>query len=386
MLRILVIGGGIAGASAAFELASHAKVTLLEREPVAGYHTTGRSAALFSETYGNAAIRALSTASRSFFERPPEGFAEHELLTPSGSLIIGHEGNVEAMAEQAAVYKALTPSVRSLTPDEAIALVPILKRDWIAAAILEPDSRHMDVNAIHMGYLRGLKSRGGQIALSEGVMACGKTAAGWRVTTSAGHAFEADVVVNAAGAWADEVGALAGADPIGLEPKRRTAAIVPAPAGTDSAHWPFVVDFNEEFYFKPESGRILISPADETLSPPCDAYPEDYDVALAIDRIQQAADFPVTRVERSWAGLRSFVADHTPVSGFDGHVDGFYWLAAQGGYGIQTAPAMAMAASALVRGLKMPAEIAALGVTAETLSPVRCQGAAQSTGGTGSST
>ncbi len=371
--RFIVIGGGIAGASAAYELAAYGDVLVLERESSPAYHSTGRSVAIYSSTYGNAPIRALSTASRGFFDAPPAGFADHTLLTPSGELIVGRSGSEGRLDDLARAFQVLTPSVRRLTAGETIALVPVLRRDWLAGGVYEPDAMHMDVDAIHQGYLRGLKARGGRIVLNTEVSGLHRAHTVWRVETGT-DSYEADIVVNAAGAWADVIGAMAGAKPIGLMPKRRSAAIMRFPEGVDGARWPFVIDLDETFYFKPESGKLLVSPADETDSEPVDAYPDDYDIAVALDHIQQAADLPVTRVERSWAGLRSFVADRSPVVGYDPIVPGFFWCAGQGGYGIQSAPAMGRVSAALATGDSMPDDLATLGLMAETLSPGRCQG------------
>jgi D-arginine dehydrogenase len=370
----VVIGAGMAGASAASFLAERGATLLLERESQPGYHTTGRSAALYSEAYGNAAIRALTTGARPFFTAPPSGFAEHPLLTPRGAMFIGRADQLAALDRTAAEASALQPSIRRIDGEGARAICPVLRADYVAGAVLEPEAMDIDVHALHQGFLRGLRARGGQLASDAEVVGLDRASGAWRVRTQAGE-FSGRVLVNAAGAWADEVARLAGAAPVGLVPKRRTAIVFAPPADCDISRWPLVVDVDETFYFKPDAGKLLGSPADETPSPPCDAQPEELDVALAVERIQQAAELPVARIERRWAGLRSFVADKTPAVGFDDGLDDFFWLAGQGGYGIQTAPALARLAAALIAGDGVPADLAALGVSERALHPSRCRSA-----------
>jgi D-arginine dehydrogenase len=228
----------------------------------------------------------------------------------------------------------------------------------------------IDVHALHQGFLRGLRARDGVLVCNAEVRALARYRGHWRAQTSVGE-FEAPLLVNAAGAWADEIGRLAGAKPIGLVPKRRTAITFDPPAGTVIEHWPAVIDIDEEWYFKPDAGRVLASPADETPSPPCDAQPDEYDVAVLVDRLARATTLQVPRIRARWAGLRSFVADRTIVAGFDDEEPGLFWLAGQGGYGIQTAPAVARGAAALINGEAVPADIAVLGVDAAVLSPRR---------------
>ncbi|WP_394762090.1 NAD(P)/FAD-dependent oxidoreductase [Phenylobacterium sp.] len=368
MFDFLIIGSGIAGAGAAYELADGARVLLLEREDAHGHHTTGRSAALYSEAYGNAVIRGLTRASRPFFEAPPPGFAAHALLTPRGCLYVGRPDQAQALA---ALLAAEPDALAPLTREAVLALVPALRPDYVGSGLLEAGAMDADVEALHQGFLRGARARGAQVRLSAEVLAIVHGAGAFAVRLASGETVEAAVVVNAAGAWADRVAALADVRPVGLQPMRRTAVIVEAPDGLDVRGWPMVIDADEAFYFKPDAGRLLASPADETPSEPCDAWADDMDVAVCIDRIQAAADLPVRRVVRSWAGLRSFVADRSPVIGFDDRVPGFFWLAGQGGYGVQTAPAAARAAAALARRQAIPADIVAQGVTAEHLSPAR---------------
>lgn len=360
----LIIGSGMAGAGAAYELADGARVLLLEREEAHGHHTTGRSAALFMESYGNAVIRGLTRASREFFEAPPPGFCDYPLLTPRGCLHLARPDQVEALARVPGVVEPLDKAA-------VLAMVPALRPDYVGAGLYEAGVMDADVAGLHQGFLRGARARGADIRLNAEVTGVARRGDAFVVETAAGESFEAAVLVNAAGAWADVVAAMAGVTPIGLQPMRRTAVIVDAPEGFDTRSWPAVIDVDEQFYFKPDAGRILASPADETPAEPHDAWADDMDVAICIERVQEAADIPVRRIVRSWAGLRSFVADRSPVIGYDDAAPGFFWLAGQGGYGVQTAPAAARAAAVLARGQDLPAEIVGEGVTAESLSPAR---------------
>lgn len=371
----LVIGCGMAGASAAYELAAHGRVLLLERESQPGYHSTGRSAALYTQTYGHRVVRALTVASWDFYADPPAGFAEHPLLTPRGVLLIGRADQAPALDAAFAEGARLTPTVERLDQAGALARAPMLRADYVAGAVWEPDAMDLDVHAIHHGYLRGLKARGGRAVNDAEVRELARRDGLWMARTPAGD-FSAPVLVNAAGAWADSVAALAGVRPVGLVPKRRTAVtfdpVFDSAGDAEGLNgWPMVIDVDETFYFKPDAGRMLASPADETPVEPCDVQPEELDVALTVDRVEQAARFRIRRLTHRWAGLRSFVADKVPVVGFDGEADGFLWLAGQGGYGIQTAPAMARTAAALATGGGLPAEVAGLGVAPADLAPAR---------------
>jgi D-arginine dehydrogenase len=367
---VIVIGAGIAGASVAAEIAADARVVLLERERQPGYHTTGRSAALFTETYGAEVKRALSHASRPFLEQPPAGFASVPLLTPRGTLLAATSLQLAKLREVADQCAALVGNLQWLGGDEVRARVPCFAPEQIAAGLLEPDAMDIDVHALHQGYLRRFAARGGSLVTNAEVRALDWRAGGWHVSTSAG-AYRAGRVVNAAGAWADQIGRLAGAKPIGLVPMRRTAITFDPPAGADIGRWPAVIDVDEQWYFKPDAGRLLASPADETPSAPCDAQPEEYDVALVVDRLARATTLQVPRIVARWAGLRSFVEDRLLVVGFDPRVPHFFWLAGQGGHGIQTSPAVARLAAALFDGRPVPSDILDLGVDASMLAPTR---------------
>jgi D-arginine dehydrogenase len=370
----IVVGCGIAGASAGYELAAHGRVLVLERESQPGYHTTGRSAALFVQTHGPSVIRALTRGAKNFFLDPPAGFAEHPLLTARGMLLIGRADQSALLEQSFAQSSRHVAGVRRLDVKEACKLVPLLKEDYFVGAVLDPEAMDMDVHAIHWGFIRGMRARGGKLATSAELqgLECNDSGNGarWTVRTAAGD-FATPVVVNAAGAWCDRVGAMAGAGAIGLVPKRRTAFIFDPPPGADIAKWPSVIDIGEEFYFKPDAGMFLGSPADQTPMEPCDAQPDDFDVALAVDRIQRAARIPVTHISRKWAGLRSFVADGCPVVGYDPRLEGFFWLAGQGGYGIETSPSMGRLTASLALRRGVPSDLAEQGVTEAAVSPAR---------------
>jgi D-arginine dehydrogenase len=345
---IVVIGAGIAGASVAARLARTHKVAMLEREEFPGFHSTGRSAALFSKIYGNGVVRALSRASRDFFYDPPAGFSETALVKPRGALHIASSEQL-AKLHRFAANADLAGSIRRLSREEVLRACPILKPDYVQSGIMEDDAADVDVHALHQGYLRQFRTAGGALCLNAGVSRLTRHAGSWEIETR-DRVFRAPVVVNAAGAWADTLASMAGAAPLDIQPCRRTALLVELPAGTSADNWPMVIDIDESFYMKPDTGLLLISPADETSVGPCDVQPEELDVAVAIDRIEKVTNLKIGRVRKRWAGLRSFAPDRSPVIGFDETVRGFFWLAGQGGYGIQTAPAAAAFAATLLRG------------------------------------
>lgn len=368
-LDVIIIGAGIAGASVASQLARDARVAVLERESHPGYHTTGRSAAIFSEIYGNAQIRALSRASRAFFFDPPDGFSDVPLVGKRGSLFIARADQIDQF-ETFAVLPEVVGATRRLSAKEACVLNPALREDYVAAALHEPAASDMDVHTLLHGYLRRMRQHGGKLVTDAPVLGLARVGDHWRVHTAAGD-FNAPVVVNASGAWVDRIAALAGGEPIWIEPLRRTAALVDAPAEFAISAWPMVIDIDERFYFKPDAGKILLSPADETPSPPSDAMPSDWDVAVAVDRVEAATTLKITHVRQKWAGLRCFVTDRSPVVGYDTALPGFFWLAALGGYGIQTSPAMGRLAAALVLERPVPEDLLATGLDAAALAPER---------------
>ena len=367
----VIIGAGIAGASAGWELAAHRRVLLLEREAQPGYHTTGRSAALYSATYGTPNICALTRASRAFYDAPPPDFGSAPILTPRGVVYLAGPDQLDLL--EAAYAEALprNPQVRRLTREELLEQAPCLRPEAVAAGMSEPGAADIDVHALHQGYLRGLRQRGGEIRTHAEVTALQRGEEGWHITLADGEVLHARAVVNAAGAWADVVAAQAGVPPIGLEPRRRTAFTFPVPAGMQAAHWPAVIGIAEDYYFKPDAGQMLGSPANADAVAPHDVVPEELDVALGIHRIEQVTCFQIRRPSHTWAGLRSFVADGDLVIGWDNHVPGFFWLAAQGGYGIQSAAGAALLTRQLALGEPLAPELAREGVDVAGLSPAR---------------
>ena len=358
---VLVVGGGMAGVSIGCELAADRRVAVLDMEPTLAFHTTGRSAAMFLETYGGPAIRALTVASRA-------ELTERGVLGQLPMLYValaGRHGVAEGLYEQ---VRGLAPDARLLTPAEAADVQPLLRPEAVAGAVLDPGAMEIDVHALHQGYVHGLRARGGEIATAVRVVSAARHDDIWTVTGADGRAWQAPVVVNAAGAWADELAALFGARPVGLRPLRRCAFMVDAPAG---ARAPMIADIEDSFYVKPDAGKLLCSPADETAQPPGDARPDELEIARAIEVINEVTTLGVRHVRSAWAGLRSFVADRTPVVGPDPSADGLFWFAAQGGYGIQTAPALARTGAALLRDEPVPADTAALGLAAADLDPGR---------------
>lgn len=367
---VIVVGAGIAGASIGYFLSRSARVLVLERESQPGYHTTGRSAALFAESYGTPQVRALTLASRAFYERPPEGFTDHPVLGDRGALFVGPQEQRSELDTMYDIVRAFTDRARRLTAAEATSLVPVLEPAYAEGAVLDPVSADMDVHAIHQGFLRGIRGNGGVVACDADVTGIDHSVGGWKVQAG-GATHAAPLLVNAAGAWCDVIAGLAGVKPIGLVPKRRTAFTFAPPAGVESARWPAVIGADETFYFKPDAGLLLGSPANQDPMPPHDVRPEEEDVATGIWRIEQATTLRIRRPASTWAGLRSFVADGDLVGGFDADAPGFFWCAAQGGYGIQTAPAMGEVCAAIALGKGVPERIAGFGVTEAMLSPRR---------------
>ncbi len=343
-MRIAVIGGGIAGASAAYSLVHHPaqpEVILLEAEQQLGQHTTGRSAAQYIENYGAGPIRPLTTASRSFFEAPPEEFCDQPLLTPQPILTLGRAGQEETIDRLLAAGTKVNPDISEITPEEAARLVPAVRAEFFTRALIEPDSSDIDVAGLLQCFVRGFAAGGGTIATSSRVDAAtpkpGSGERGWLLDTTDGTV-DADMVINAAGAWGDVVAATAGVAPVGLTPMRRTAFMV-ASRWDDSASWPMIADADLNWYVKPDGVQFLCSPAEETPTEPADARPEEIDVATAIERINEVTTLDIRSVRSSWAGLRTFVSDRAMVMGPDPDRPSFIWCVGQGGNGIQTAPA-----------------------------------------------
>ena len=348
----LVIGAGMAGATAAAPLAPTHRVALLEAEESAGYHATGRSAAIWILNYGNADTRILTGASRSFFEAPPEGFGT--LAHRRAILSLAPEEQRDAMAQMLRIGQGL----EEIGVAEARAMVPAIRADYPIGAVIERDAFDIDVAALHQGFLRMVKAAGGALELRRRTGRIWREAGAWHAETSAGDLFSAPNLVNAAGAWGDVVAEAAGVRRIGLQPKRRTALILD-PQPWDSTGWPLVGDVAHSWYARPEArSKLMVSPADETDSEPTDAQPDEYDVAVAVDRMQAGLDIEVKRVEHRWAGLRSFTPDRSLAIGAS-EQEGFFWMCGQGGYGIQTAPAAGRLIAALVAGRVPDTEVAA---------------------------
>ena len=362
---ILVIGGGIAGLSAAAALADHANVTVLEAEDQVGFHSSGRSATMLHYALGDRLVRALTLASRGFFDNPSEGFGDVAIGRPMPVLVFGRE-------EERAALDALDAEIAQFADLERLdaagvhRLCPLLKDDTVHG-IADRRGIRLDPHALLQGNLRRLRNRGGALVTSARIGAITRTGGAWQVATAAGDDYGAPILIDAAGSWADQVALLAGVKPLGLEPKRRTIITFDAPPGTRLDALPFAKTVGDELYFAPESGRLFASPMDEVASDPCDAQPDDYEVALAAFRMEERTTVKVERIHSKWAGLRTFAADRHPVVGFAPDAEGFFWLAGQGGFGLQTSPAMAAIVASLIAGTPWPV----LDVSAEELGPGR---------------
>ncbi|MDX3899577.1 MAG: FAD-binding oxidoreductase [Sphingobium sp.] len=360
---IVIVGGGMAGASLGAHLAPHARVLIVEMEAAPGYHATGRSVAFWQESYGGPAIQPLTSASGPLLWNPDPVLSDRPFLTPRRTL---HIGRADSAAARDAMLTAWGGSI-AMTPVDPHNLVPGLRPDW-TIGLFEPSCCDIDVTALHQAYLAQVRRGGGRIAGGAALRSARRDGGGWRIEAG-GAAIACRILVNAAGAWADEVARLCGVAPIGIMPLRRTVVQLRVP-GLPSPDLPLVMDLEGRFYFKPEGAdRLWLTPHDETPSAPCDAAPEELAVAQAIDRFTQVVDWPVAAVERKWAGLRSFAPDRAPVYGYDAEAPGFFWFAGQGGFGIQTAPAAALLGEALIRDVTPAAAVA--GIDAGLYSPRR---------------
>ena len=366
----LIIGAGIAGASTGYFLASHGKTLLLEREAQPGYHSTGRSAALYTVAYGTPQVRALTAASRAFYDAPPAGFADHPLLTPRGELVVDFSGDAAELQRQYEQAREHVNEARLISADEACAMVPALRRELVHAALFDPSAADIDTAALHQGYLRGIRLQDGEIHCNREVLGINRDGDGWQVEC-AGQRYCTHVLINAAGAWCDEIARLAGLPGIGVQPRRRAAFTFNGPSGIDCQHWPALVSLDESFYFKPDAGLLLGSPANADPVAPHDVQPEELDIALGIHQIETHTRLQIRRPAHTWAGLRSFVADCDLVGGFDTQAENFFWVAAQGGYGIQTSAAMGQACAALIRRQALPQPLIEAGLSEAVLSPAR---------------
>ena len=367
---VLIVGGGIAGASVASFLAPHASVIVLEREDQPGYHSTGRSAAMFMEGYGSPQVRALTRASRSFFESPPDGFCDGAILKDRGALTIATADQVDALRLEYDTLRAHSDRIEWLDGATTRALVPVLRPEASVQGLLDASAMEMDVDVLYQGFLRNARRHGCEIVCRAQATRIDHEGGVWTVETT-NDRYTAPVIVDAAGAWADHVARLAGVETIGLIPKRRAAFTFDAPAGLSIESWPMVLAADESFYIKPDAGQLLGSPANADPVDAHDVQAEELDIAIAIDRITTATTLTIRRPNHVWAGLRSFVADGDLVGGFAPDAPGFFWLAAQGGYGVQTSAAMGEACADLIRGLPLPDAATAQGLTEASLGPQR---------------
>ncbi len=369
---VVVVGGGIAGVSAAYSLSSRgAEVVVLEREESLTAHSTGRSAAQYIETYGGPVNQALTVASRDFLLGAADGWADALLLKPRSVLWVAAEGYLDELKRLRDEMLPLSPHLALLADGEAREHCPVLNPSWVAAGLLEEVSYDIDVAGLHQGFLRGARQHGTSIVRQAAVTDMAHVNGRWEVRSASGN-FAAPVVVNAAGAWADEVARCAGVAPQGLAPLRRTIFTFAAPGDHEEEEvwrWPLVADIAGSFYFKPEGpSQLLGSPADETPDTPCDARAVELDVARGIDAVNTATTLAVRAVRSVWAGLRTFTADRHPVVGFDQHAEGFVWCAGQGGTGIQTSPAIGETVASVICGTPMPPSLVGI---MESLSPQR---------------
>lgn len=368
MTDFVVVGGGIAGVSAAAHLAPHGSVHLFESEPTLAYHTSGRSAAMLVENYGSDVSRPLVKAARPFLERPPEGSIDAPLLSDRAVVWVGPTGTLDTLQERAEAARARGADCVVLSPDAVMEKVPAMRREWLEAGLFEPSGADIDVAGLHQAFVRIARSHDATILTSAPVTDIERSSGRWLVRSREREVM-ADVVVNASGAWGDHVAVMAGIQPIGLQPMRRTAFMVPG--REDSSGWPMVVEADEHFYFRPDGVQFLCSLAEETPSEPTDARPRMEDVALAVDRINEATTLDIKSVSSEWAGLRTFAPDRDLVIGEDPTAPGFYWLVGQGGIGIQTSPAYGLLLACLVTGDDLPDRFGDVGVDPSRTTPAR---------------
>lgn len=341
MTDFIIIGGGVAGTSAGASLSSLGHVHLLEAEPVLAYHASGRSAALFEESYGKPSTVALNAASRSYH-------VENKLLSPRGLMLVGSKDNAEEFETE-----RLQMGLDLITSDEAKTLVPILNTTTVDRAGYHTDAWDLDTDALIQSYVKTIRANGGTITTKASVTAISKTAKGWKVITNSGT-YETAALVNAAGPWVDQIAQMAGILPIGFTPLRRSMGRIPAPAGHDVSRWPMIFGANESWYAKPDAGALIVSPAEEILVEPHDAFVDDMILAEGFARYEENVTEPVTRLLSSWAGLRTFSPDRTLVLGPDPDAENFIWCAGQGGYGMQSSPAAGQLLADLINN-KTPA-------------------------------
>ncbi len=368
--EIVIVGAGAVGAALAYRLAPHRSVVMLEREEQPGYHSTGRSAAHYTDVIGGTVISALSEETRRFIDDPPPGFTDYPLLHNRPVLLLIGSATEDAHFDVAEMSHLMDRVLFRIDMETCLQYCPVIRPDKVAYGLYEPTAGDIDVGAIHGGYLKVARQTGAELVCDAEVRQLERSNGVWRVETKAGS-FAAPVVVNCTGAWGDELAALGGVEPVGLTPCRRTAFTFRGPEGVDCKDWPLVADDGESFYFKPEAGLIMGSLADETPSAPCDAQPEELDLAQAAANIMEWTTLDIRRFDKSWAGLRSFVGDRLPVTGWDSTAEGFFWNVGQGGAGIQTSAALSAYAAAIILGDDVPEDLLAKGVTREALSPGR---------------
>ncbi len=371
---VIIIGAGVVGASLAWRLAPSARVVVVEAEDQPGYHSTGRSAAHYTDVIGGGVVKTLSAATRPFLEDPPPGFTDVSLIRRRPVLLLFGTETRDAAFTRRGLSHVIGHQLFELDRDECLRRCPVLKPEKIELGLWEPAAGDIDVHAIHGAYLRAARASGATMLLKAPVSGMERRNGVWHVSVP-GRTLEAPIVANCAGAWGDVVGRMAGAAPVGLVPMRRTAFTFRGPDGMDHGAWPLVADDGESFYFKPEAGLMLGSLADEQPSEPCDAAPEELDLALAAHRIMEWTTLDIRRMESRWAGLRSFVPDRLPVTGFDPACEGFFWNVGQGGAGIQTSTGLSAYAAAVMLGKGLPPDLVEAGLDPGTLSPSRLGGA-----------
>lgn len=353
---VLILGGGVAGLSLAAALAPHRRVLVLEAEAAFGYHSSGRSATFSHFGIGDAIVRRLTAASRSFFLAPPEGFSDVPVARLAFALFVATEAMLPVLERLGTNMAEHNPRIEPVDEAAMRALFPPLRTGSgaVVAGLLERHGLRIDADALLQGYARKVRGTGGDVLTDQRVERIEWQGGRWVASCSDGGNHAAPVLVNAAGAWADGVAELAGIPPLGLKPLRRTIILVDPPAEEQVRDWPFVKTAQDDFYVLPEGGRLAASAVDEVPCEACDAQPEEYDVALAAAKVEEYTTLPVRRIEHRWAGLRTFAPDRTPVVGFDPRAEGFFWLAGQGGFGLQTAPALADIAAGLILGVAAP--------------------------------
>jgi len=373
---VAIVGGGIAGVSLACFLAPYRRVVVIEAEDNLGYHATGRSAAEYTRRFHSKEAGKLTDASYDFLMRPPEGFTETPLLHRRGNLLIAGHDKADVFEQVLAHELANSPAggapIEELTTGQALEKVPFLDPAWLYGAFFDPDCWDIEVENLLQGYAKFARRHGAQILQSTRIETITHDAGGWTLGHRNGD-FQASILVNAAGAWADQFAELCGLEQLGIVPHRRTAINI-KPEGYDVSGMPEVNEIEEDFYFKPDAGQLFVSPADETPMEPHDAWADEMDIAYAAHYLDECSTLEITHVAHSWAGLRTLSADRLPVIGFSAHKPDFFWLAGQGGYGIQTSPAVAQLAAALLTGTDLPENLIKAEVDPATFSPSRFGG------------